>query len=39
MKILNNSEKLENEVFFYLRMSDRIFMKFDVWKDSMSHSS
>ena len=33
-------EKIEkNEEFFYLRMGDRILMKFDFWKDIVSQSS
>ena len=34
-----DSEKLEKSSIFNLRGSDRILMKFDVWKDIMSQSS
>ena len=34
-----NSEKLEKKDIFNLRRSDRILMKFEVWKDIMSQSN
>ena len=34
-----NSEKLEKIRYFNLQRSDRILMKFDVWKDIVSQSS
>ena len=34
-----NSEKLQKLGIFNLKRSDRILIKFDVWKDTMSQSS